>query len=408
MFKIAVTALLFAQASALRAESKAGQKLLSKAKLIEGPSKERKANEDYQMAAIAGMKLKYTGCSNVFNLAEDAGGEDGSPVQNVPIVTFTMGSSCSGGHEGKYAVNMFEFIDSYTESMMEEREWECENYRENNCYCDNADDGEYCESMCLQNAGMSDCIENEDGEEAFEVQRYLECAEMEAANDNNQNGNYNRYNNYQNNQNNGNNNNGNNWAYNSEYPNWDGEYKIGPYCASDGKSIYLGTFYDDECTVPASKGYEAYKSMNYGQSLPYASESIMPTNACVDCVDKEAMYENNQNGNYNNYNGNQWNNMEPREFCQQAYEGAAKCEVSGGSWYYPTTTGCDFINKYLPILSSTTPFSISSGGSSSSAVVFAWIFAITTILFGAYAYFLYRKIKRGASGLASQEGGAMA
>uniref|UniRef100_A0A7S2Y2J3 Uncharacterized protein n=2 Tax=Entomoneis paludosa TaxID=265537 RepID=A0A7S2Y2J3_9STRA len=401
MFKAAILALLFAEASAIRTNSKAGQKLMSKATLIEEGTRELNENN---YGFIAGMKLKYTGCYNVFGLAEDGGGEDDSAIENAPVITFTLGDSCSGGgHAGKYAVNMLEFVDSYTESMMEEREWECENYRENNCYCDNADDGEYCETMCLTNAGMSDCIDDEEEEEEFEIQRYLECKEMEADNDNNngQNGNGN----YNQNQNG----NGNNY-YNADYPNWDGEYKIGPYCASDGKSILLGVFYDDACTVPASNGASAYRNMNYGRALPYSSESIIPVDACVDCVDKEKEAENqyNNNQNNNNYNNNQWNNMEPREFCTQAYEQSAKCEKSGGSIYYPSSTGCDFINKYLPVLSSSTPFNISSGAGGASTV-FAWLFAITTIMFGAYAYFLYRKIKRGgATGLSSQDGGALA
>ena len=222
---------------------------------------------------------------------------------------------------------------------------------------------------------------------------------------NNQNGQYNG-------QQNGNQ--GNYVNYNaaySAYPNWDGQYKIGPYCAADGKSIYLGVFYDETCSVPVKDGKSIYSSANWGQSLPYASTSLIPANTAISCENKEQEQNNNQQNQYNNANNNgnnYWYNMEPSEFCMNAYEGSAKCESSSGAWTYPTSTGCDFINSYLPSLSSSTPFNIARGSGSKTAVVFAWLFAITTLMFGGYAYFLYRKIKRGGAGLSSQEGGAMA
>jgi len=410
MFRSALIALLFVDVAArkagIKADSKAGRKLLKNAKLIGSNTRELNDN-DNGYSFISGMNLKYTGCTNVFGLDEE-GGEDGSGITNAPVVTFTLGKSCnsnSKGSVGTYATTMLDFIDSYTESMMEEREWECENYRENVCYCDNADDADACEYTCLDKAGMSDCIDDEDEEDQFEVQRYLECAEMENDNDNDNNNN----NGYQNNQ--------YSEAY-AAYPAWEGSYSIGPYCAADGKSILLGVFYDEGCTIPASGGSQIYADMNYyNEPLPYSSESIIPLDTCVKCVDKETEYEanynynQNNNNNYNNNNNNNgnenWYNMEPREFCTQSYELAAKCESTSSSIMYPTSTGCDFINNYLPVLASTTsPFSAGSGG---GATVFAWLFAITTTMFGAYAYFLYRKIKRGgATGLSSADGGALA
>ena len=71
---------------------------------------------------------------------------------------------------------MFEFLDSYTESTLQEQEWKCESYRENVCeyQCQN-NNNEYCQNNCFSNAGMNECVENENGQEEFEVQRYLEC-----------------------------------------------------------------------------------------------------------------------------------------------------------------------------------------------------------------------------------------
>ena len=77
---------------------------------------------------------------------------------------------------------------------------------------------------------------------------------------------------------------------------------------------------------------------------------------------------------------------------------AVKCEA-GMDVNYKDTSGCEYIKNILPRLTSASRTSSVVGGGSSggtAAVAFAWIFAATTILFGAYAYFLYRKIKRGA------------
>jgi len=80
-------------------------------------------------------------------------------------------STCKNG--GEYVVNMMEFVDSYTEAKLTEKEYTCEMIREN-CYCDNANDDEVCENQCYVNEGHDECIEYE-GEEEFEIQRYLEC-----------------------------------------------------------------------------------------------------------------------------------------------------------------------------------------------------------------------------------------
>jgi hypothetical protein len=232
-------------------------------------------------------------------------------------------------------------------------------------------------------------------------------AEADFNNENNNNNNNNNGNNQYNNNNNGNN---QNYWY---------TYYMGPYCASDGKSIHLGLFTDDGCVV-AAEDQSIYKSRT-GVDLPYASQAIIPAGECMSCEDPEQKreYEQNQyNGNNNNNNGdnnngnNNGNNgwyydAEPSELCQESYERAVKCETNM-NLAYPDTTGCTFINNYLGKLESASrSFTTTSGSGSATASVMAWLFGFTTIMFGAYAYFLYRKIKRGAVSLAGQ-GGAMA
>jgi len=198
--------------------------------------------------------------------------------------------------------------------------------------------------------------------------------------------------------NNNNNGNGNNQYYNGNGngDNYYGELFIGPYCANDGKSIHLGVFYDQTCTAKAKTSF--YASRNYGEALPFSSEPIVNTKECMSCqeVDQDAN-NNDNNNNGNNNNNNQ--NYEVSELCAQSYEQAVKCE-KGMSISYPDTNGCDYINSILPKLSSVSRNSGSfrvgnNGGKGNAGTVMAWIFGATTILFGAYAYFLYRKIKRG-------------
>jgi hypothetical protein len=116
----------------------------------------------------------------------------------------------------------------------------------------------------------------------------------------------------------------------------------------------------------------------------------------------------------NNNNNNQ--NYEPNELCQQSYETAAKCESTGltelqGQYFYADTTACDYINNILPKLDqasrsikSSSAAGTSSGGSK-AATAFAVIFAMTTLILGAYAFFLYRKIHRAKVNLAQAEMG---
>jgi hypothetical protein len=93
---------------------------------------------------------------------------------------------------------------------------------------------------------------------------------------------------------------------------------------------------------------------------------------------------------------------------------AAKCETNLasylGQYYYTDTTGCNYINNILPNLEAATR-KISGGKSASSiagsgaATACAVIFAMTSMLLGAYAFFLYRKIHRAKINLAQAEMG---
>ena len=185
------------------------------------------------------------------------------------------------------------------------------------------------------------------------------------------------------------------------------QYYVGPKCAADGKSIHLAVFKDSGCVSYAGSGI--YEKFTYGYSLPYEKESIIAKNECISCLQVE-QDNNNENGNNNNYNNNynQGNYGEVSEICQNTYQAAVKCEknLKVGQYFYPDTSGCEFINKVLPTLASTA-HKISGGAlgfaAGSAATIFAVIFGLTTALLGAYAFFLYRKIHRAKINLALAE-----
>ena len=269
---------------------------------------------------------------------------------------------CSRSCYGDYVTSLREFVNGYTESKMNEAERACENVREN-CNCQYANDDQACEYQCYVSAGLSNCVDqnNQDNQyqDEFEVQRYLECTQMQVNNNNNNN--------------------------NVEYDAYGNvvQYYIGPYCSSNGKHVYLGVFTDAMCTTPAPKGtYEKYNY--YGNSLPYSNESLISTSECIDCENtynqnNQNMYGDNYAGN-NNYGGNgyTYDDREILEVCQRSYESSAKCEKGMGKIIpYPRTTDCHFVKSTI--------YKQAGESAHPAATFFALLFAFTTIGLAIYA-----------------------
>eukprot|EP00957_Ditylum_brightwellii_P070030 5318981-Ditylum_brightwellii.AAC.1 len=84
-----------------------------------------------------------------------------------------------------------ECVQVYNECVEELKEQACDAVAEN-CDCENANDDEAHEAKCFSDAGLDYCIEVE-GEE-FELDRYLEVAEIEMGQENNGNNNGYNYN----------------------------------------------------------------------------------------------------------------------------------------------------------------------------------------------------------------------
>uniref|UniRef100_A0A7S4JT59 Uncharacterized protein n=1 Tax=Odontella aurita TaxID=265563 RepID=A0A7S4JT59_9STRA len=345
------------------ADSKLGNKIMSKARRLD-------QNNERDQTWVAGYSIRYKSCHTVTTVpGEEGGGGEEMTLYNSNVVIFqlcqsdtcgTQNDKCEGGAE--YAIDMAQFLEAYMEAKMEKEEQMCENVREN-CYCDNANDDEVCENQCYADAGLDNCVEDEN-EEEFEVDRFLICDAME----------------------------------NNEY------MFIGPYCA-DGSDIYLGVFDDAGCVNHAEDGVSTFEKYNY-RELPYARESLVG-DECVSCeqVDEDANDDNN-NGNNNNNNGD----VEILEMCERMYEQSAKCEAnleySGYSnYWYADNTACNYINNILPRLDKAFGVRSSSGsGSSGPAKGFAWFFGITTFALAGVSYWLYTKVQRTSVDLSAQGG----
>lgn len=434
--KLAIATLLVgtaaATSSSIRATSKVGKNLISKARRLDG------GNDN--MSWVANYSLRFEKCatSTDYYGGYFGGNQDNNDnndnqrynyngVYEQRLVHFKLcptescGSGCSGGAD--YVIDMNEFVQAYMEYKVEAQEAECESVAAN-CYCENANDDEACEVQCYLRAGIyNQCVEqdnqNDNGqqEEEFEIEEALECAQLEVDED------AANYYAYQNGGNGDNANNANNANYyngnynqnnnqNNQQQNM--EFFVGPYCSANGNSILLGVFMDEVCSYPAPEGI--YEQLHYGNALPYSSESIV-SNECISCLQPRDDDDDNNNQNYNynnggddgnnnnnyNYNYNQNQDQEEAEVlevCERLYEEAGKCEKDlnvYGVW--PNTMACDFISG-LKASGKTRIFStFAEAKANATPAVLAGLFAGSTVLFGCVAYYFHKKVQGQSGGL---------
>lgn len=398
-----------ATSSSIRAESKVGKNLLSKARRLDG------GNDDMSWATKYSLQFQKCATSTDYYGGYFGGNQDNNNDNNQRynyngvyeqrLVHFKLcptdscESGCSEG--GDYVIDMNVFVQAYMEYKVEAQEAECE-YVAENCYCENANDDEACEAQCYKDAGIySQCVDqdnqNNNGQQGddFQVEEALECARLDVDEDA---ANYYAY------QNGGNNYNGN---YNGNNNNQqEMEFFVGPYCSANGQSILLGMFMDEVCSYPAPEG--TYENFNYGNALPYSSESIV-SNECISCKQVDNDNNNNNNNNngndqYQNYNQNQ-EEAEVLEVCERLYEDAGKCESNLNIYgMYPTTLACDFISG-LKASGKTRIFSsLAEAKASVTPSVLAGLFAASTVLLAGVAYHFHTKLQRQSIGLVQGQG----
>jgi len=364
----------------IKADSKMGQSLLSKARRLENQNQNNQNNnEEVEFTWVAGYSLKFQGCHHISQWNEEANGEDEPFIQTKRLVRFRLcptdtctyedAGGCDEGY-GDYIIDMNLFLEAYWDDKLEY----CEVFLQTDCDCDGENQGddfneEYCEYDCFMDNNMDWCVDenpynqgnnNQDDWEEIEPEQYAECANFDIPD--------------------------NRRRLDQE----EIEYFIGPYCSDQGGKVYLGVFTDEFCTNFAENQYgeethlEFYYRMT-GHELPYASESLIDME-CVSCKEWQEQDENGNDGQ---------DEDEVKEVCEEMYRQAGKCETNLEEQYlrYPNENACNYIEG-IKIVRKDGIVVQGSSAKSKTAAIFIGLFAVAFVLLGAYVYYLKTKLDR--------------
>eukprot|EP00557_Chaetoceros_sp_GSL56_P011988 CAMPEP_0176478554 /NCGR_PEP_ID=MMETSP0200_2-20121128/1249_1 /TAXON_ID=947934 /ORGANISM="Chaetoceros sp., Strain GSL56" /LENGTH=387 /DNA_ID=CAMNT_0017874501 /DNA_START=1009 /DNA_END=2173 /DNA_ORIENTATION=- len=373
----------------LWADSKHGISLLSQSRQVEqnnnkqnNNNKNNNQNKNYANQVdttwISGYSLKFQGCHQVSQWNPNVDQEEDVRIESKRLARFRLcpASSCSSNSGGGCANGYGDYIvdmDTFLQNFMQNKRETCEAYAQYNCSCqqqqqqqnnNNAGDSDQqtCFQQCYYNAGMSECIEQNNS--VFAVSGYQAAA----------NGGGRLLENKQ-----GNNANGNNVQY---------SYYIGPYCSGKGGKIVLGMFTDDSCTqfADSNGGQSTFQSLTGGMSLPYASTSMVDTK-CYSCESAEK---------------NKYYQAQTKDSCSQMYIYSGKCETQLSSSTSSVTTINQNACTYMEGIKITRSNGIIISGAAKAskvASVFTGIFAVSFVLLGSYVYYLKTKLDRGSVNL---------
>lgn len=353
------------QVDSIPSSSKLGQKILSQARLLENN------NNQVDISWMTGFDLKFQGCYETSAWNGGNGNNNNKNGNNVKVSTKRLvrfrlcpsgscssdsASGCSSGY-GDYLVDLNQFLDTFTEAMMQKEEYDCEQLRES-CACgdnDADDDEQACEYNCYTNANMGYCIQEE---EQFNLQRYTYCGQLEIKN--------------------------NNRRLEEEKE----QLFLGPYCSSQGGSIMLGMFTDDTCSVK----YDSYYGRDYyytlvGSGMPYSQSSIVGL-GCHSCIMQ--VKQNRRELKNNQYMDENGNYIAP--MCYESYFGSAKCEENMGI-DNANSYGCNYMEGIKIVRAAGTVTDMGSAPSK-SASAFIGIFAVSFVVLGAYVYYLKTKLDK--------------
>jgi len=277
----------------ISANSKMGQNLLSKARLLEEDENEEYYEND--MTWVEDFAIKFIGCNQVAQWNDQADEDNDVRITTQKHVHFRLcpnrrcsndsAYGCKAGY-GDYIVDMETFVQEYLDNVQNIKESACATAK-NNCDCEGNDDEDGCYNQCYYDAGYEQCIEEEDAVIALED--YSQCAEFA----------------YQ-----GGNDDGNGRKLGEDEDDDGNQYYIGPYCSAQGGGVVLGMFTDNTCTTAADSNYglETFEAMT-GAALPYSSSPVVDKK-CYTCA-----YVNEDDG-----------GDEVRETCTNIYQSSGKCE----------------------------------------------------------------------------------
>jgi len=236
-------------------DSQLGQRLLSHARRLDGDEDEEDEEEDEESEDesededkefdysnfmwINKYSLKFQGCHHMTQWNANNDEDNDVKIMTRRLVRFrlcetgrcsdTAARGCKKGY-GDYVIDLNVFLESYLEYQQRKKEYENDDYVE------------------------------EDEED--DLAKYMECERLEIEDDEEEEGDRRRR------------------MEDKE----EDEYFVGPYCAEKGGGIFLGLFTDDACTNFADNdaGKDTYYALT-NNILPYSSESIVSMD-CVNCA----------------------------------------------------------------------------------------------------------------------------
>jgi len=360
--------------NSIPANSKTGQNLIQAARRTDNA-------DDVDYSWVADYSIVFQGCHSIRQWNNAAEDEDDVRMEVNNLVRFRLcptdtcdsnsGGGCNSGY-GDYILSMDTYMQTFMQMKEELQEQTCQAYEESGvCGCDNDRrrlDEENCMNTCYANAGMSECIEEEEVEGAINAEDYMECAQYEVPDY------YGR-------------------KLNDAQEEEETLYYIGPQCSSNGGKVYLSLFIDDTCTNAAEGDYgsetaaQTFKSLSGGQTLPYSygtGQSLIDGN-CYSAkqVDEDEYYD-------------QYAEVELTEFAETIYPTSGKCEqyVSYSANANPNSNACQYLEG-IKMIRSNGIIVTGSGSSNKVAAAFIGIFACAFILLGSYVYYLKSKLDRG-------------
>lgn len=351
-----------------------GRNLLSRARSLEDVDGQGDDGNSYDISWTQDFSLKFLGCHHIAVYNSNADDDNDVRIKTQRHVRFRLcpTTSCSANSPvgctkkyGDYIIDMETFLYYYLSNQNEIKEELCE-AQEGKCNCGNDDDNaDQCKYNCFVNAGLSQCVENNDDDankDAIELEDYTACAQYEVDGHDE-----------------------------DEEQKDEGEdrkrkldeevnYFIGPYCAQGGSEILLGMFTDDTCTTFADSngGSSTFKGMT-GSALPYESTSVV-SGECSNCY----------KGFYNDDDAAE---AGLREGCETMYKSSGKCETKLSKVTSSVNeNACNYIHgiTVTPIKSNGV-MSRTYHGSKTASIWIAF-FATTFIMMAFYVCFLRNKV----------------
>eukprot|EP00590_Aulacoseira_subarctica_P008426 CAMPEP_0172417432 /NCGR_PEP_ID=MMETSP1064-20121228/3952_1 /TAXON_ID=202472 /ORGANISM="Aulacoseira subarctica , Strain CCAP 1002/5" /LENGTH=441 /DNA_ID=CAMNT_0013155761 /DNA_START=36 /DNA_END=1361 /DNA_ORIENTATION=- len=326
---------------------------------------------------ISSYSMQFQGChdtlqyrSNSNNNNNKNNNNHGGKIYNRRLVRFSLCSGCSStstytnsttsssstkgtctNGAGEYVLDMHVFLSVFVKSQMTFRKATCQSAL-SSCGCSQGDDDSSSTSSCAQKCFASDnslgyCFLLQQIEELNFEDLYLECTAI-------------KLNNHQ--------------------------YFVGPYCSDDGSQILLSIFTDNSCSIEAGYGtWTKYNNNNNDFSKfftyysPLGNSNSIVGFDCVSCAADST--DDNVDDKYSS-NG-------VKQMCDYLYQQSGKCETSS-AMSYPNTDACNYIEGIKMTLNDGRV--VYKERPSKATGAWIGIFAMSTIVLGAYVYYLQVKV----------------